>query len=404
MAQARISKRTVDALQPKEGGNVILWDTNLRGFGVRCSAAGTKTYVFKYQRDGRRGRQRWYKIGRHGRITPAQARAEAERLAAIVELGEDPAEVRSKRNVGDTIKAAIETFLTEHVEAKRKPATAEHYRSLARLYVIPDLGRLLVTDVKLIDIERLHGKLADRPYQANRLLAMMRKFFNWSEDRAIRPRGSNPCKGIEQYSEQRRERFLSQDEIGQLGTALRAAEEANSITPSAAAAIRLLLLTGCRRDEILKLRWEDVDIERRLLLLPDSKTGKRAVMLNEPAQDVLSRVPRVKGNPFVIVGKVDGAHLVNLSKPWQRVRDAAMLEGVRVHDLRHSFASVAAAGGESLIVIGALLGHREMRTTARYAHLSSNPLRTATDMVGERISKALDASDASADASGSEQT
>ena len=256
----------------------------------------------------------------------------------------------------------------------------------------PSWGRLLVTEVKLVDIERLHGRLAAKPYQANRLLAMVRKFFNWCEDRGARSRGTNPCRGIEQYPERKRERFLSQDEIGRLGAALREAEEANVITPWAAAAIRLLFLTGCRRQEILQLRWEDVDLERKLLLLPESKTGKRAVLLNGPALDILNRIPRVSGNPFVIVGKVDGAHLVNLSKPWGRICKAAKLEGLRVHDLRHSFASVAAAGGESLVVIGSLLGHREARTTARYAHLADDPLRAAVDMIGTRISDALDKS------------
>jgi integrase len=201
-----------------------------------------------------------------------------------------------------------------------------------------------------------------------------------------RPDGSNPCRHVEKFKERKRERYLSASELLRLGDVLAEAERTRTELPGAIAAIRLLIFTGCRRGEILTLRWEHVDFEKECLRLPDSKTGARTIHLNAPALEILSVVEHQDGNPYVIVGGKPGAHLVNLRKPWQRIRAQAELEDVRLHDLRHSFASVAVGLGESLHMTGKLLGHSQAQTTQRYAHLADDPVKAATKRVGAAIS------------------
>jgi integrase len=239
------------------------------------------------------------------------------------------------------------------------------------------------------DIARLHHSLSATPYQANRLLAVLRKLFNWAEARGYRQDASNPCRHVERNPEKARERFLSAAELARLGAALDEAGRAGEVSPWMVAAMRLLVLTGARLSEILTLRWDHVALDRAELRLPDSKTGAKTIHLPPPAVELLAALPRLAGNPFVICGRREGRHLVNLEKPWRAVRARAGLDDVRLHDLRHSFASVAAAGGMSLPVIGALLGHSQPATTARYAHLAADPLKAAAAAIGERLAGAM---------------
>ena len=227
------------------------------------------------------------------------------------------------------------------------------------------------------------------PGAANRTLALLSKMFNLAEKWGLRPDGSNPCRHIEKYPERRIDRFLSNAELADLGKVLAEDEYGRTELPSSIAAIRLLLFTGCRLSEILTLRWEHVDFENQYLRLPESKTGPKLVYLSPPALDLLSDLKREDDNPFVILGRKPGTHQVNLRKPWGRIRKKAGLEDVRIHDLRHSFASMAVAGGLSLPVIGALLGHSQPATTARYAHLADDPLRQAANIAGGRIAAAM---------------
>jgi integrase len=288
------------------------------------------------------------------------------------------------------LAVVLDQFMAEHVRSKLKTSTAREYERTARLYIVPRVGRRPIGELKRQDIAKLHHELNGTPYQANRTLALLSKFFGWAEKHGLRPDGSNPCRHVEKYREGRRERFLSQAELARLGDALREAEQDKSCSPWAIAAIRLLTFTGARRNEILTLRWEHVSEEHGCLMLPDSKTGRKAVHLNPPALDVLDAIPRLEGNPYVICGEKAGRHLVNLEKPWRRIRAVAKLDDVRLHDLRHSFASVAASGGQSLVVIGKMLGHSQPATTARYAHLADDPVKAASDAVGRHIAAAMD--------------
>jgi integrase len=381
MSGKRITLRVVEALEPR----ALAWDSDVRGFGVRCQREA-KVYVLKVRIAGK---QRWFTIGRHGAPwTPETARREARRKLGEIAAGSDPAVARAAEKANPTLAELVSMFLEEHAEAKRKPRTAAEYRRMLTMLVLPRLGERRVMAITRADIASLHHGLRATPYQANRVLAVLSKLFSWAEKRGYREDGSNPCQHVEKYPERKRERFLAEEELAALGEALARAER-EGVNPYVVAAIRLLLLTGARLNEILSLRWQDVDLERAMLRLPDSKTGQKPIYLSPPALEVLMAVPRIQGNDYVIVGHKPGASMVNLQKPWRAIRARAGLDDVRLHDLRHSFASVAAASGLSLPVIGALLGHTQAATTHRYAHLAADPVRQANDRIGGKIAASL---------------
>jgi integrase len=411
---ARITKRLVDGLKPN-GREYFIWDDKLTGFGIRVQASGATSYVVKYRAGSGRGAPtRRVTIARLGKVTPDEARDLARKLLGSVAHGSDPAADRAAERRADTLREHAELFLAEHVEAKRKSSTAELYRDILERLVLPELGNRKAEKITISDIAKLHGKLKASPYQANRMLAVVSSLYSFAAKRRFIAEGVNPTRGIEKYRENGRERFLSAEELGRLGEAIREAEtnglpynidmskptakhapkEKNRQTvvgPHAAAAIRLLILTGARLREILHLKWEHVDFERGMLLLPDSKTGKKAIVLNAPALSVLANVPRV--GSFVIAGQSAGAGdeqpRSDLKRPWEAVAKRARLEGVRIHDLRHTHASVGAGAGLGLPLIGKLLGHANAATTARYAHLDADPLRKASDRIGNHIAAAM---------------
>jgi integrase len=250
------------------------------------------------------------------------------------------------------------------------------------------MGRLKVSAIARADVVRFHQSMKAKPGAASRCLALLSKMFNLAEKWGIRPDGSNPCRHVEKYPERSLGRFLSLAELARLGAALREAEGKGE-HPSVIGALRLLTFTGCRRNEILTLRWEHVDLAGGCLRLPSSKTGRRVVPLGAPALAVLAALPRREGNPFVLPGNSPGGHCVAVEKAWRRLRERAELGDVRLHDLRHSFAPAAAAMGEGLPVIGALLGHADQSRTKRYTHFSNDPLRAAADRISRTIAAAL---------------
>lgn len=376
----KLTKRIVDAVKPGE----IIWDSEVKGFGVRCQRRD-KVFILKAKA---RGRWRWMSIGPHGSPwTSETARTEAKRILGEIADKKDPAAIRDAEKTNPTVSQMGEMFLRDHVKVKRKPRTLVTYRDQLERLANPVIGKTRVVDITRSDIAKLHHSLRGTPYQANRTMALLSKMFNWAEQIGYRQDGSNPCRHIEKYPEKKRERFLSDVEQARLGDVL--SEAGGRESPYVLAAIRLLMFTGARLSEILTLKWEHVDIENGVLRLPDSKTGQKVVFLNAPALEVLYGIPRIEGNSYVICGEKDGAHLVNLQKPWGRIRKNAGLEDVRLHDLRHSFASVAASGGLSLPMIGKLLGHTQAETTQRYAHLAADPLRAANEAIGQRIAAVM---------------
>jgi integrase len=389
MPVRRITAAAVAGMQ----SNDTLWDSEVRGFGIRHRARDA-VYLLK-TRIG--GRQRILTIGRHGRGAwgPESARREAIRLLGLIRDGRDPATERAQARSAPTFAGLSARYTAEYSAIHHKPRTRDEDARLLRLHLLPRFGSVRIRDIGKADIARFHSSLRATPVCANRAVALLSAMFGWAERVGERPDGSNPCRHVTRYPEHKRERLLSPAELASLGEALQQAEHGalpprRSVEdPRALSAIRLLLFTGARRSEILTLRWEYIDLEQGIARLPDSKTGAKTLYLPPGALSVLSGLPRLAGNPYVLPGDRAGAHFVDIAKPWQRIRSAAGLPTLRLHDLRHGFASVAVAGGDSLFIVGKLLGHRQAATTQRYAHLAPDPLRSVANRVGDRIEAML---------------
>ncbi len=322
-------------------------------------------------------------LGRHGAITPEQARKKASAAIARIRKGEDPVLRPAARPL--TVAELAERYLQAHVKVRCNAHTQRIYKDSLRNHILPALGEMPVASVGRAEVAALHYRLRETPRAANRALMVLSKIFSLAEAWGLAPGGGNPCRFVLRYKEGRRERFLTEDEYRRVGRALCALEAEGPVRARAAAALRLLMLTGCRSGEILTLRWSDIDRKAGELRLRDAKMGARMVPLTPAALQVLAGIKRVRRSPWVITGGRPDRHLATLTKYWHRVRERAEVEDVRIHDLRHSFASRALALGLPLPMIGRLLGHTDVSSTARYAHLSQDAEKVAAARVGDSI-------------------
>jgi integrase len=398
----RITKTQVDKLALK----AAVWDADVRGFGVRRQRRDA-VYVLKYRANGK---QRLYTIGLHGAPwTVETARVEARRLLGELAKGTDPSILRDKMKAAPTLDAFAKSYLADYSDTHKKRSTARDERRILKLHILPRIGTRKVAEIDRQDVARLHADMKATPAMANRTVALLSHMLNCAVEKGARAAAPNPCGRIKRYKEQRRERFLSEAELARLGAAILDAEtigvpwepnpsknvkhapkEENrrtTIDAYVAAALRLLLFTGARLREILHLKWEYVDFDRGVLFLPDSKTGKKVIVLNAPALAVLNSLERI--GPYVVAGEQLEKPRADLKRPWTLVRRRAGLEGLRIHDLRHTYASFGAGGGLGLPIIGKLLGHAQASTTARYAHLDNDPLRRASEAIAGRIAAAM---------------
>ena len=377
-----ISKRTVEALSAET--DTMYWDSELTGFGIRVYPSGSKVYIAQTRAKGASKR---VTIGRHGVLTAEQARQRAALIISRVKAGEDPvpAPMTPKPASGPTVAEVAERYLEEHIALRCKPTTAAQRRFVLRKHILPALGSLPLGAVGRQDVADLHYKLRATPATANAAIATLSRIFTFAETCRLVPEGGNPCRFVVKYKERKRERFLSDGEFDRLGRVLTEMEAEGRLSTHTAAALRLLMITGCRRNEILTLRWTDVDLDAGELRLADAKTGARTVTLSPPAVKALTELRPISDNPWVIAGHAPGKRLSNINEHWHRVRTRAGLKDVRLHDLRHSWASRALALGESLPMIGKLLGHSQVETTARYAHLARDSVHEAATRIAASI-------------------
>jgi integrase len=388
----RITAQVVGGLKAPRAGNRVIWDSDLTGFGARITAAGAVSFVLRYVINGR---ERRITVGKHPDLSPGAARERATVLRGRIAAGEDPLEERQGARLAATVSDLCDDYLARHARPKKRPASVKGDEELIRLYVTPKLGSRKVASINRRELDEVHQCLKDRPYQANRLMALLSKMFALAV--AWGWRADNPAKGIERFAEDRRHRWLSVDELGALSKALKTFPDRR-----AADALRLLILTGARRGEALNATWDQFDLARRVWTKPSHHTkqnktehvplsGAALLLVSElraRAIKALGGEAKLAGFPFLFPGDADGKPLQELKRPWKAICDLAGLKGVRVHDLRHTYASHLVSGGHSLPLVGRLLGHTQAATTQRYAHLADDPLRKATEQFGTIFKKA----------------
>lgn len=380
----KLTKRLIEALEP-EKADYAIWDSEITGFAVKVTPKGKKAYILKYR--NAEGRQRKATIGHHGQITCENARQIASEWFLKVSKGLDPVSDKRSLKTSPTVSELCDRYLDEHSRVYKKASSIELDEYFIRQYIKPSLGKNKAVSITKNDIERFFLSLKKTPSQANRILATLSKMFNLAEDWDLRKRNSNPCYGIKKFKEVKRERYLNEEEIERLFNGLNEAEKDGSESIYFTSLIRLLLLTGARLSEIKNSKWEWLNRESGTLRLPDSKTGAKTIYLSPQAMEVLDSIPRLDDNPHIIVGNVEGKPLNNAQKPWRRLREKLGLDDVRLHDLRHTFASLCVANNMSLHMVARLLGHSQTRTSERYAHLAHAPLNNAAMQVGEMITK-----------------
>lgn len=398
----RITKTAIDGAEA-QSKDTFLWDTEAKGFGLKVTPTGTKTYLVQYRLPGTPTRR--HTIGRHGSPwTPQSARIEALRVLGLIAAGEDPSEKRRQAKADISVSELCDRYL-KHGCATKKVSTRKFEARLLEVHVKPLLGRKAVRQVSQSDLQRFmndvsvgktrndqNTKFRGRSIvkggksAANRTLGVLSPMFEFAILEGLI--GANPARGIKKFKEGRPARFLSNAELARLGEAIRVSGN-NGANPFALAGIQLLMLTGCRKSEILRLKWNEVDLDRGFLRLADSKSGAKVIPLGSPASSILKNLPRALDNPHVLPGEKPGEHFVGLQKVWAGVRDRAGLVDVRLHDLRHSFASVGARSGESLIIIGKVLGHATASATSRYAHLSDDPSKNAAQLISSQVWDAM---------------
>jgi integrase len=391
--RARLTMEKVDQMEPGS----ILWDSEVVGLAARRQAKSI-AYVVKFRASGK---QRFVTIGRHGDPwTPKSAREEARKI-----LGgstRDTASVLDPDSINLSLASFAQRYIDGYARPQKKPRTWREDERNLRTHILPALGHIRLRDISRADIARFQANRSCAPVNANRCLALISHIMTVAEKWGVREFGTNPCRGIDRYRETIRERYLSTEELLRLGKSLDSADPLLSPDGSftsnlktgredwrAVSCIRLLLFTGARLNEILSLRWTWIDWERCIARLPDSKTGRRTLALTDPAIQLLHRIRPLSDSTFVLPGNRAGSHFIGIQRPWQRIRRKAGLDDLRIHDLRHTFASSAVANGDSLYIVGSILGHRQSTTTQRYAHLSVEPILDVANRTAARISDIL---------------
>jgi len=406
----KFTKRALEAI-PTTGIRQHFFDDEFTGFALRVSGAGKKSFYYTYRvGKGRGSEKKWVMLGAFPTMTVEQARQKCKEMAAAVLQGTDPSQEIREEKVAILIADALDLFNEEYV-AKLKPGTISYYTGIINAHLKPKFGKTRAKDLHYSEIARFHTAMKDTPYAANRSVNILSVFLNWCELHGYREKSSNPCKQLSFYKEEKRMVFMDEEVLAKLSDAL-ATMEANwierkrtggkrtsdiidTITPPTAAAFRLLMFTGARRMEILSLKWCYINFDLGIAKLPDSKTGFKVLQLPAPALAILENLPKV--SEFVFPSDSATGHMASLKGAWDALCAFAGLEGWRIHDLRHAFASIMVNSGASLPIIGKILGHTQTDTTQRYAHLQENPAKKAAEEAAAKIAAIGEKAKASAD-------
>jgi integrase len=379
-----LNQKNVEALSPQEK-HYIVWDASLPGFGCRVNPKGRKVYIYKYYNLEKK--QVWLSLGKHGLFTSKMARQKVNDIIQQISKGVDPQKEKQLKEEDD--KASIlfkdfwKIFDEKYIQNHHKVGTIKRNKYRINNYILPFFGNMKLKNIEYEDVMKFMDLPALRKVQitAARSLALLSPAFKHAELWGYRPKGSNPCVGVPKKATGKKERFLTDMERDRLETILldHTLHKGHSIY--AVSAILMLMYTGCRRSEITTLKWEDVHLQDKYLYFKDSKTGTKTVPLNPKAIAVLESLERKNFNPYVFCGKYPRTHIQEIRKAWEKIRKLADLEDVRLHDLRHSFASFALKQGVDLYTVSKLLGHKNIATTTRYAHLELEHLKEATNKI-----------------------
>ena len=379
----KLTKTKIDKLTYEKEGNKphIVFDDEVPGFAIRIYPSGSKSFLIDYRVNGR---QRRMVLGRYGVLTLDQARKIAQQRLVDVLKGDDPIEEKHKRNMGETVENLCHSFIEQYSKPHKRSWKEDDRR--VRIHIIPAIGNMKIQAVKRSDIVTFHNRLGEKhPYEANRNLALLSVMFEFARKNGYLPdEQQNPARGIDKFTEHKRDRWVKPHEIPQLIEAI-----SNHGNIYIRGALLLYLLTGLRKQELLRAKWNDIDLDRGELRIPSENSKNKHfhhVPLSKPAIKILNDLPQQENNPYILPGRIQGKHLVNIDVPWRKVRKAADLEDIRLHDLRRTVGSWLATAGHSLHIIGKILNHADISTTQSvYAHLSQDPLKAAMEEHGEKI-------------------
>ena len=387
MANTKLTKTIADHAKYEGTGSSmhIIWDKEVTSFGLRVYPTGKKSFVIFYRNS--LNQQRFMTLGKYGVLTVQQAREIAQERLVEVNKGTDPLIEKRRLSIGETLKEFSETYLERYAKIEKRSWREDE--RMIKQYLIPALGGYKLKQLDRGIVSKFHHVLGKKSIiVANRTLSILSRMYTlayqWG---AIDSTVANPVRGIDKFKESSRERWLTETELLRLNTSLMS--EKNIY---ARAAIVLFLQTGLRKSELLKSKWEHIKTHknRAELLLPETKSGKpQYIHLSKSAIDLLSKIPKQKDNPYIFPGKDSQSHLVNLDKPWRRIRKAAELEDVHIHDLRRTLGSRMVQAGHSLKVVKETLRHKDIKTTEIYARIADSQKSDALEEQGDYLQEAL---------------
>ena len=374
----KLTNKKIDQLIP-DTKSYIVWDNEIRGFGVRVNLNSKKTFILKYRvGQGRSARVRKPVIGTYGVMKVDEARKIARKWLLEASEGNDPKEV-DKTSI--LLKDFCNVYLQQHANIKKKLSSVIEDKRLMRLHIIPNFGNICLKEITRSMITKHHQSMYQTPHGANRFLSLMSKMMNLAERWEYRPLNSNPCRHIERYKEEGRQIYLSMEQIEKIGHVIKQMEQTESIF--VLSAIKLLLFTGRRTGEILTLKWDYIDFENSKMNLPDTKTGAKSFFFSPTVKQILLNLPNKEG--FVFKSVLKYKRVTTVRHIWKKICKLAKIENVRVHDLRHTYASLAVQNGYSLPIISKMLGHADIKTTQRYAHLHDDPVNQAVEKIDQQL-------------------